>query len=127
MWPGKSQIGPMSSLPDPSRIPDHLWEPDGVSSDGARRHYVYWIDKAKGVGFRKTENLVENELLALNRERLNDSHGQRFGDGKVVASIPLNVFYRDFATRLKEGDSDFVKWWLNSDQNRPYRTFRGRV
>lgn len=98
-----------------------------MSADGLRRHYVYWVDKANGVGFRKTENLVEDELLARNRESFNDSHGKRFGDGKIIASVPLNVFYRDFAARLKDGDEDFVKHWLNSDQNRPYRTFRGRV
>lgn len=120
----------MTSLPDPSRIPDDQWEFDGLSSDGLRRHYVFWIDKEKGLGFRKTENLVEEELLARNRESLNDSYGKRFSDeaiGTRVASIPLNVFYRDFAKRLKEGDSDFVKHWLNSDQNRPYRTFRGKI
>jgi len=117
----------MTSLPDPSRIPDDQWVFDGVSSDGLRRHYVYWVDKANGVGFRKTENLAEDRLLARNRESLNESHGQRFGDGKIVASVPLNVFYRDFAARLKEGDQDFVKWWLNHEQHRPYRTFRGRV
>jgi hypothetical protein len=116
-----------SLLPDPSKIPDDQWIFDGVSQDGLRRHYVHWIDREKGLGFRKTENLVEDELLARNRESLNDSHGKRFGDGKVIASVPLNVFYRDFAQRLKDGDDDFVKWWLNSDQNRPYRTFRGKV
>lgn len=120
----------MTSLPDPSRIPDHAWEFDGMSVDGMRRHYVHWIDREKGLGFRKTENLVEEELLAQNRDDLNDSYGKRFRDdaiGTRVARIPLNVFYRDFAKRLKEGDSDFVKYWLNSDQNRPWRTFRGRV
>lgn len=117
----------MTSLPDPSRIPDDQWEFDGVSNDGLRRHYVYWVDKANGLGFRKTENLVEAELLARNKESLNASHGQRFGDGKVVASVPLNVFYRDIAPRLKEGDDDFAKWWLNNEKNRPYRTFRGTV
>lgn len=117
----------MSSLPDPARIPDDQWIFDGVSSDGLRRHYVYWVDKANGVGFRKTENLVESDLLEANRQRLNDSQTERFGDGKVIASIPLNVFYRDFAKRLKEGDDDFTKWWLNHSDNRPFRTFRGRV
>jgi len=117
----------MPSLPDPSRIPDDQWEFEGLSSDGLRRHYVHWIDRANGVGFRKTENLVEDQLLAANRESFNESQGHRFGDGKIIASIPLNVFYRDFASRLKEGDDDFTRWWLNHDQNRPYRTFRGRV
>jgi hypothetical protein len=117
----------MPSLPDPSRIPDDQWIFDGVSSDGLRRHYVYWVDREKGLGFRKTENLVEADLLEANRVSFNESQTQRFGDGKIVASIPLNVFYRDFAPRLKEGDTDYVKWALNHDNNRPYRTFRGRV
>ena len=120
----------MTSLPDPSRIPDHLWEFEKLSEDGLRRHYIYWVDRAKGLGFRKTENLVEEELLARNRESLNDSYGKRFSDeavGTKMASIPLNIFYRDFAKRLKDGDTDFVKWWLNNEQNRPYRTFRGRI
>lgn len=120
----------MTSLPDPARIPDHAWEFEKLSDDGLRRHYVYWIDKANGLGFRKTENLTEDALLAANRESLNDSYGKRFSDepiGTKVASIPLNVFYRDFARRLKDGDTDFIKNWLNRDENRPYRTFRGRV
>lgn len=117
----------MPSLPDPARIPDDQWIFDGYSSDGLRRHYVYWVDKANGVGFRKTENLTEDALLASNQESLNDSHGQRFGDGKIVGRIPLNVFYRDLAPRLKEGDDDFAKWFLNNSENRKYRTFRGRL
>lgn len=117
----------MSSPPDPSRIPNHLWEYEGNSLDGLRRTYTCTID---GYTFRKTENLVEEELLALNRESLNDSYGSRFRDdpiGTKVASIPLNIFYRDFPKHLKEGDTDFVKWWLNNQKNRPYRTFRGNL
>lgn len=117
----------MPSLPDPSRIPDHQWVFEGVSDDGTRRHYLCQID---GYVFRKTENIVEGDLLAQNQESLNESYGKRFRDdavGTKVASIPLNVFYRDFAKRLKDGDEDFVKHWLNHDQNRPYRTFRGRI
>lgn len=120
----------MKSLPDPSRIPDESWEFDGYSSDGLRRHYVYWIDKANGLGFRKTENLLEDQLIASNQESFNESHGKRFRDdaiGTKIASTPLNIFYRDLAPRLKEGDDDFMKWWLNHEKNRPYRTFRGKA
>lgn len=117
----------MSSLPDPSRIPDSIWEFEGVSSDGLRRTFVCKID---GYTFRKTENLVEAELLEQNRVDFNDSFGKRFRDdplGTKIASAPLNVFYRDIAPRIKEGDEDFLKWWLNHGNNRPYRTFRGTV
>lgn len=117
----------MLSQADPSRIPDDQWEYDGASADGLRVHYVHWIDRERGIFFRKTENLAEQALLEDNRRLLDESQGKRFGDGRVVARVPLNVFYRDFASRMKDGDGDFMKWWLNNSQNRPYRTFRGRV
>jgi hypothetical protein len=47
-----------------------------------------------------------------------------------VARVPLNVFYgseSEITKKLKEGDHDHLKWWLNSDQAKPWRNFRGRV
>lgn len=112
---------------DPSRIPDDQWEYEGQSSDGLRVHYIHWVDRERGIFFRKTENLAEPALLEENKRLLDESQTKRFGDGRVVGRVPLNVFYRDFAGRLKDGDQDFMRWWLNHDQNRPYRTFRGKV
>lgn len=115
---------------DPSRIPDDQWEYEGTSADGLRVHYIHWVDREKGIAFRKTENLVEESLLKFNAESLNMSIGKRFSDepmGTKMASIPLNVFYRDLAPRIKDGDKDFMRWFLNHDDNRPYRTFRGKV
>lgn len=112
---------------DPSRIPNHLWEYEGTSSDGMRVHYLHWVDRERGICFRKTENLAEPAMLEENRQLLDESQSKRFGDGRVVGRIPMNVFYRDFAKRMKDGDTDFMKWWLNNSENRNYRTFRGRV
>ena len=66
-------------------------------------------------------------MLEENRQLFDDSQTKRFGDGRVVGRIPMNVFYRDLAPRIKEGDEDFMKWFLNHGDNRPYRTFRGKV
>lgn len=117
----------MLSQADPSKIPDDQWEYEGMSSDGMRVHYIHWVDREKGIAFRKTENLAEPAMLEENRQLLDDSQNKRFGDGKVIGRIPLNVFYRDFASRLKDGDEDFMKWFLNHGDNRMYRTFRGKV
>ena len=122
-----SLIVPMLYQADPTRIPDDAWEYEGQSGDGLRVHYIHWVDREKGIFFRKTENLAEPAMLEENRQLLDDSQTKRFGDGRVVGRIPMNVFYRDFAKRMKEGDEDYVKWFLNHEQNRPYRTFRGRV
>lgn len=117
----------MLSQADPSRIHDDQWEYEGRSSDGLRVHYIHWVDRERGVYFRKTENLAEPALLEQNKQLLDESQTKRFGDGRVVARVPMNVFYRDVASRLKDGDEDFMKWFLNHDQNRPYRTFRGKI
>lgn len=115
---------------DPSRIPDDQWTYESTSADGLRVHYIHWVDREKGIAFRKTENLLEPALIEENRQLFNDSQTKRFRDdpmGTKMASIPLNVFYRDLAPRLKEGDKDFMKWFLNHDDKRLYRTFRGKV
>lgn len=109
------------------QIPDSAWELEGTSADGLRRHWIAWIDREKGIAVRKTENLTERELLAHNRQLFNDSEGQRWGDGRVAARVPLNVFYQQVAPRLKDGDQDFMKWFLNNENNLPFRTFKGRV
>lgn len=119
--------GLMLYRPDPSRIPDDQWTYEGTSSDGLRVHYVHWVDRERGIFFRKTENLAEPAMLEENRRLLDESQTKRFGDGRVVGRVPMNVFYRDLAPRMKEGDEDFMKWFLNHSDNRPYRTFRGKV
>ena len=73
----------------------------------------------------RTEYLEEDTLLEQNRQLLNDSQTKRFGDGRVVARIPMNVLYGTHAGRWN--DPDFTRWFLNSDAARPYRTFRGKV
>jgi hypothetical protein len=112
---------------DPSKIRDGGdWKLVEIGPD-FRRSRLYlsedsWIEK--------TEFIQDEELIALNRQEFDDSLTKRFKDdalGTKVASIPLNVFYRDIAPRLKEGDRDYMKWFLNHENNRPYRTFRGKV
>lgn len=73
----------------------------------------------------RTEYLAEDTLLEQNRQLLNESDGKSFGDGRVVARVPLNKLYQDFAGRWN--DADFTRWYLNRDENRPFRTFRGKI
>lgn len=77
-----------------------------------------------------------DELIAANGESFKDSETQktRFNDksaiGQKISSIPLNVFFdqkNQLAEKIKEGDRDHMKWFLNSEDGRPWRTFRGRV
>lgn len=111
---------------DPSRIPEDQWEFSGYTEDGLAAEFIFWLDKETGAHIKRKVNLVEEDLIKLNQDEYNESHSKRFGDGRVVARIPMNVFYRDFAERLKTGDKDYTKWWLNKNDNAPYRNFRGK-
>lgn len=112
---------------DPSKIPDAAWEL--VETTPLYRRYICPIDE-KGSYAQKTEYLHDNRLIADNQQLLHDSRTERFGDGKVIARIPLNVLYgsqSQLIAKIREGDDDHIKWWANSDAAKPYRTFRGNV
>lgn len=120
---------------DPSQIniPDDAWELVEVTEDFIR-HRAPLERYADGnvLYVYRTQPRDVTGLLEANQRSLADSETNktRFGDGKVVASIPLNVLFdpkTQIAEKIKEGDRDHIKWFLNSDQARPWRNFRGRV
>jgi len=87
---------------------------------------------------QKTEFLAEDELLALNKERRNNTASKRWSSGKGsdkggnmpmihVGSIPMNKFLSDFAAKAQEGDRDFGRWWLERPENAPFRTRDGKL
>lgn len=117
----------MTHSVDPSRIPDSAWELYEVTPHF--RRYRCILDENGSMAL-KTEYLAEKKLIEHNQQEFNDSYGKRFGDGKVVARIPLNVLYgseNQIAEKLREGDDEHIRWFLNSDAGRPYRTFRGTL
>lgn len=114
---------PTPSDLDFSRIPESGWITTGFTEDGQYRYDRHTLSDGRIV--QRKVYVGEARLIERNRHLFEESHGKRFGDGRVVAEIPLNLFYRDFAPRLREGDKDFTKWWLNRDENRPWRSFRG--
>lgn len=111
-----------------SRLPDSAWIPVEVTKD-----YVVYetvIDIAgKMTIAQKTEYLADDLLQKANKQEYDDSHGKRWGDGKVVARIPMNMIFgqSQIAEKLREGDNDHMRWWLNNPANAPFRTFKGRV
>lgn len=74
----------------------------------------------------KTETPVD-DLLDANREDFNASEGLRFGDGRVMARLPLNVFYDKLAEPMKQRDRKYLSKFLNDADNRAFRTFKGNV
>lgn len=113
----------MTQSIDPRNVDSGDWEVVSVV-DGTRVSRL-WISEEQYI--ERTEFLADPELVAMNQQSFNDSQNQRFGDGKVIARIPMHKWARELAPRQQEGDKDFTKWFLNHEDNRPYRTFRGKV
>lgn len=86
----------------------------------------------------KTEYLADEDLQSLNtEERLSrDAKPWSAGSGSEkggnvpmvrVGRIPLNKFFSELAPKIKEGDKDHMRWFLNRPENQPFRTKSGKV
>lgn len=88
----------------------------------------YELELEDGTVIRRTEHKKTEAMLALNQRQHNDSLGQRFGDGKVVGRVPLNLFYASgLAEASRQGDTTWIKRFWNDPDNAKFRTFRGKV
>lgn len=112
------------------RIPDDAWEFVEISEDFIVHRARIERDAHGNVQYvyRKAPRGID-ALVEDNKRSMNDSASKRFGDGKIVASIPLNVLFDprlQIAEKLQEGDRDHLKWFLNKrEEALPFKRFRG--
>jgi len=92
-------------------------DPDGT--------VTYFMDNGDS-WILKTETPIDS-LIADNKAELNASDGARWGDGKVVARLPLNLFFDKLAEPIKQRDKKYIKRFLNDGDNAAFRTFKGNV
>lgn len=103
--------------------------------DGAWRLFSYdattgrsvWVLHQDGRMVFRTDYPVEN-LIRDNAAARVEAAGSRFGELSRVASIPLNVYHDSgFAKAHREGDSGFMRRFLNDSDNSAWRTKEGRL
>jgi hypothetical protein len=76
----------------------------------------------------KTESWAPSLVAEANAEMRKASAGQRFGDGKIVARIPLADLYGPkLGEAFKDGDQAYIRKHLNDPDNRHLRTFEGNI
>ena len=118
---------------DPSRlnIRDDAWEFVEITEDFIRhRAPIERLASGDVIYIYRTTPRAIDAMLEDNKRSFEESHNKRFGDGQIVGRIPLNVLFdpaNQLVQKIREGDRDHMKWWLNSEAARPFRTFRGRV
>ncbi len=106
------------------RVFDGQWRL--LSDDPVLKQRKWFLYDNEGNMVIKTETYVE-DMVADNTAMLNESIGQRFGEGRIVARVPLDVYYAKLAEAQAGGDDRYVKKWLDDSDNRAWRTFRGRL
>lgn len=86
----------------------------------------------------RTEFLEDEGLQVLNTEERNSRDSKPWSAGAGtdrggnmpmvrVGRIPLNKFFSEISEKMQQGDRDHLKWWLNRDENAPFRTKSGNL
>lgn len=79
----------------------------------------------KQTHFRTTQET--DDIVRANRAEQNLTAGQRWGEWRKVASIPINLFYDNLGVAVQNRDENYINKFLNDSDNRDFRTFLGRV
>lgn len=66
-------------------------------------------------------------LMSMNAQERNYNQGAKWGDGKKVASIPMDIWQRELSDAIVQEDSKYVSKWLNDADRKGFRTFEGNV
>jgi hypothetical protein len=96
-----------------------------ISHDPLTGRTIEHMDLGTHIAVRTT--YPSEELMDLNAERRAENAGKRWGDGAVVASIPLNLYFDKFAEARQNNDSKYIKKLLNDSDYSKFRTKEGKL
>ena len=108
------------------------WEVCELTPDYRVSRAVYGQGPEGAVYAYKREIFAPEQFLDDLAQERNDTDNTGWGDDKngiplvKIGSVPLNVWYRDFANGRAQ-DKDYKKWWWAQDANQVFRTKRGRL
>lgn len=110
-------------------LPESAWR--FVENTGT--HIVQEADLGNGTRIQRRMLIGDEDLQAINKH-LYDTSG-RFSQreagaiGTPIANVPMSVLYghSEVARKIRVGDREHLKWWLNSEAAKPFRTHKGKV
>lgn len=91
---------------------------------GITRYFHY--NEATGQSTITTHQDVGKIAEEATRKRNMHTSLDRWGDGAVIASVPLSI-YHQWVREGKERDDAFLRRWLNDPDNKVFRTRPGKV
>ncbi len=93
-------------------------------NSGITRYFHY--DEMTGETTIETQSHLDKLVDFNHFAQKEQTSLHRWGDGKVVATIPLSIWLK-FKQEGKLNDHAFMRRWLNDPENRMYRRFLGKV
>lgn len=86
-----------------------------------------WVHFDENGLMQKCDQTLVDPILEANKAKMNASIGQRFGTGKIVASIPLPLYYDKIVPARQQKDTAYINRILNDSDYEKLRTFGGRL
>ncbi len=86
-----------------------------------------WEYEFEHATVNKTEWYGAQQFVDATQNQLKETDGQRFGDTRKIATIPMHIWAREVAPRAKDGNDSSIKKWLNSGDGKAFRVFKGDV
>lgn len=87
----------------------------------------WYVDEHSDKVVTRRYNPATDNIIDRNKALHADSQHKRWGDGRVAASVPLEIFDKDLHEAFVNDDHAYIKRWLNDPDHRHFRTFRGNV
>ncbi len=117
------------SAEDVAGIPESAWRKIEETDDFIRWETTVTMPNGMRGTILRTEAKFVDELVELNAELRKENAQRRYTAGMGsdkggnmpmvhTASIPLNIYFRDFQDR--KGDADYSSWWKRQERNQPF-------
>ena len=94
-------------------------------SDPETGKQVWMLDEGDKIRIRTV--MPVDDLLDENAAMQTENLGKRWGDGAVVARVPMHVWQRQLAPAIHQDDKAYVSRWLNDSDHARFRTRGGRI
>jgi hypothetical protein len=97
-----------------------------VEDDPIRGIRRYRLDMGDHI-VQRTEYYRTEGLLDANAQDRASLAGSKWGDGQLVARIPLNLAWQELMPAIIDGDERYVARWLNDVDHSRFRVKEGKL
>lgn len=104
---------------------EDIWDGDWV---------LFSMDTSTGIEtwYNPKEDLIRkithaDRIVNNNKIARQNNAGTRWGDGKIVASVPLDVLHSKLQGAIEQGDQKYLKRFLNDSDNAAWKRREGTI